>query len=281
MKRRVAWATDVHLNFAYPEELTMFVNQVHESEADLLVLGGDIADGPDTVRHLDGLSQMVSQKIAFVLGNHDFYGFGIQATKKLMTDLFSDPNGKIVYLPALEVGIPLSNGMMLVGVDGMYDAAYGVGGKEQMRLRDFEATPELREVYQPYNYGPLFKKLTELGKAEAALAKAKLEKAFEQTNSVLFVTHVPPFKEASMYRGKMSEPYVQAYFVAGYMGAMLKELMAARPDKHMLVLCGHTHHEAHVVVADNLVVLTAPAEYRNPAVASVFDVQDTPLPDSQ
>ncbi len=45
---------------------------------------------------------------------------------------------------------------------------------------------------------------------------------------------------------------------------MLLEIMGARPDRDMTVLCGHTHGEGYVEVLPNLRMRTGGAVYGQP-----------------
>jgi len=49
-------------------------------------------------------------------------------------------------------------------------------------------------------------------------------------------------------------------------GDVLLEVARSRPKCQILVLCGHTHGGGEVQVAENLRVMTGPAEYGKPEV---------------
>ena len=71
--RRLAWLTDLHLNFVTPGHVDRLCRAVREAGADAVLLGGDIGEAPDVVEHLEGLDARLGLPIYFVLGNHDFY----------------------------------------------------------------------------------------------------------------------------------------------------------------------------------------------------------------
>ena len=48
------------------------------------------------------------------------------------------------------------------------------------------------------------------------------------------------------------------------MGDVLREVMQRRPDRELLVLCGHTHGSGEAQILDNLRVLTGGAGYERP-----------------
>jgi hypothetical protein len=55
-------------------------------------------------------------------------------------------------------------------------------------------------------------------------------------------------------------------------GEVLRDLMTQHPDRHMTVLCGHTHSAGRVQVLSNLEVLTGAAEYGQPAIQKILTV---------
>ena len=71
--RRVAWATDVHLNFCSPEGRNAFCEAVRAHGPDALLLGGDIDEAPGLIAQLRALETSLRLPIFFVLGNHDYY----------------------------------------------------------------------------------------------------------------------------------------------------------------------------------------------------------------
>src|SRR5689334_20836519 len=99
--RRLAWATDVHLNFLSAEELAAFAATLAASEADAILLTGDIAEAPSLRRLLTTVAQVVRRPIYFVLGNHDFYHGSIAEVRALAADL-SATSPWLRWLPATD-----------------------------------------------------------------------------------------------------------------------------------------------------------------------------------
>ena len=56
------------------------------------------------------------------------------------------------------------------------------------------------------------------------------------------------------------------------MGDVLLEAAQSHPKCQILVFCGHTHGGGEVQVAENLRVVTGPAEYGEPEVQEVVEV---------
>ncbi len=49
--------------------------------------------------------------------------------------------------------------------------------------------------------------------------------------------------------------------------------MDSQPQSRLLVLCGHTHGQGEVQITENIQVLTGEAEYGNPVIQRVFDIE--------
>ena len=71
---QLAWATDLHLNFVSEAETTVLCERLARSEAQVLLLGGDIGEAGDLADYLDLFATSLPQPIYFVLGNHDAGG---------------------------------------------------------------------------------------------------------------------------------------------------------------------------------------------------------------
>ena len=71
--RRLAWLTDLHLNFLTPDHIDRLCRDVREAGTDAVLIGGDIGEAPDVVEQLEGLDARLGLPLYFVLGNHDFY----------------------------------------------------------------------------------------------------------------------------------------------------------------------------------------------------------------
>jgi len=74
---------------------------------------------------------------------------------------------------------------------------------------------------------------------------------------VIVLTHVPPFRDACWYEGKISHDDYLPHFVSRAVGDRLIQLMREHPDRSMTVLCGHTHSAGVARVLPNLVAYTA------------------------
>ena len=79
MWQRLAWLTDIHLNFLHPLRARAFLASLADTEADAFLIGGDIGEATDISQHLNALAHRLQRPIFFTLGNHDFYRGSIAA----------------------------------------------------------------------------------------------------------------------------------------------------------------------------------------------------------
>src|SRR5262245_22063486 len=139
--RRLAWATDIHLNFLSAEELAAFAAALTGTEADAILLPGAIAEAPSLRRLLTTLAEAVQRPIYFVLGNHDFYHGSIAEVRALATDL-SATSRWLKWLPAT-ANVELAEDTVLVGHDGWADGRLGNYRGSRVMLNDYVLIEEL------------------------------------------------------------------------------------------------------------------------------------------
>ena len=70
---RLAWLTDLHLNFVARRTLKRFIEEVAALKPDAVLLGGDVGEAGTVAGFLETLARAWQVPIYFVLGNHDFY----------------------------------------------------------------------------------------------------------------------------------------------------------------------------------------------------------------
>ncbi len=63
------------------------------------------------------------------------------------------------------------------------------------------------------------------------------------------------------------------FFSCKAVGDVLLEAAQSHPKCQILVLCGHTHSGGEISVAENLRVVTGPAEYGKPEIQQIMDVE--------
>jgi Icc-related predicted phosphoesterase len=114
-------------------------------------------------------------------------------------------------------------------------------------------------------------KIQEIAETEIEKARKLLQSAVKNGNHIIFMTHVPPWLEASRApNGTVSDPVWRPWFCSILMGKMLERVASDNPTKLFTILCGHTHSSYVHQVADNLVCRVAGAEYGEPQIENII-----------
>ena len=265
-KMKLAWLTDVHLDFVGPDEVARLGRRIAAERPAATLLGGDISVASRLEEHLAALAAAVPSPLYFVLGNHDFYGGGIETVRAAVAALCRR-TPRLHWL--VESGVvALSDATALVGHDSWADGRLGDYARSQVLLndylyiRDFVGLDRARRL----------DKLNALGDEAAAHFARLLPQAFERCASVVLLTHVPPFEGACWHEGRISGPDYLPHFACGAVGDVLVEVMRARPDRQLTVLCGHTHGAGEARILPNLFVRTGGAEYGRPRLQEALEV---------
>ena len=269
--RRLAWMTDLHLNFLTPAGRVRFLEATRD-QADGFVISGDIAESRDVVDTLLEMQQVWDKPLYFVLGNHDFYGGSIGTTRAEVARL-AEAEPLLTYLTTTSV-VELSPQTALVGHDGWADARLGDFENSCVVLNDYLQIEELRH-WRPdstLDKPALAEALYRLGDEAARHFEAVLLQAVERYPTVLAATHVPPFKEAAWYDGRHSDDNYLPHFACQAVGQVMRRVMQSHPRSQLLVLCGHTHGSGETQILENLQVLTGGAEYGRPEIQRVLKI---------
>jgi len=256
---KLAWATDVHFDFAREAAMDRFCDDFRAAEADGLLLAGDIAHAETLPSVLAGLERRLDRPIWFVLGNHDFYGGHVAEVRERARALSGA--GRTVWLGARDV-VELSPHTALVGHDGWGDARLGDPEGSPLILNDFRLIADLAGA----DPAQRIRLLNRLGDESAAHLRRVLPAALERFGHVLVLTHVPPFREACWHEGKISSDDFLPYFACRATGEVLLAQAAGRPDRTLTVCCGHTHSGGEYRPLPNLRVVTGGAAYGRPAL---------------
>ncbi len=274
---RVAWTTDLHLNFVSDTDIDQFLEEVRDVHADAVVVGGDIGEADTFAAYLERLTDAIGLPIHFVLGNHDYYKgsiSGVREVARALSERSDLPNWLTESDP-----VWLTDNTALIGHGGWGDAQAADFLKSDVILNDYLLIEEFREangddVPSPENIltRNLMTVLQGLGDEAAAHFRRVLPTALQRCDHVLVLMHVPPFREACWHDGHLSDDNWAPHFTSVAAGEVLLEFMQQHPQKRMTVLCGHTHSSGSVQIRDNLEVLTGDAVYGRPKVQRVFDV---------
>lgn len=263
---RLAWATDIHFEFASVDDIVAFCQRVVALAPDALLIAGDIGQAPTVERYLRTLDRALPMPVYFVLGNHDFYQGRIQDVREAVRVLVADST-RLTWLSATGV-VAIGAHTALIGHDGWADGRCGDYASSRVMLNDYRLIGELSNLTAAERLAML----NTLGDQAAAHFRRVLPEALARFPRVVALTHVPPFPEATWYQGRISDPDWLPHFCSRAVGDVLIEIMEAHPDSDLLVLCGHTHGGGGVQIRPNLRVVVGTAEYGRPAVQDVIEV---------
>ncbi len=263
--KRVAWLTDIHLNFLSETRVSAFLNEVVAARPDGVLISGDIAEAHNVCDFLDQLQTAIRAPIYFVLGNHDFYHGSIRDTRQRVTR-FCDEHAGLHYLTAEAVNA-LATHVGLVGHDGWADGRLGDYPRSLVKMLDWKLIDEL----QSHDRKSRWELLKGLADEAANHIRQVLPVALESYRDVVLVTHVPPFLEACWHEGRISDAQWSPHFTCHAMGQVILEQMDAHPENRLTVLCGHTHGHGEAQPLRNVQVLTGGAEYGAPRIAGLFE----------
>jgi predicted phosphohydrolase len=264
---RLAWLTDIHLNFVPESRLDTLCRAIREAGADAVLLGGDIGEAPDVAESLEDLDARLGLPIHFVLGNHDYYRGAISRVRAEIAALCAR-FPRLVYLTQAGV-VALTEETGLVGHDGWADGRLGDYARSEVLLNDYLLIEELSGL----DKGGRLERLHALGDEAASHFRTLLPGALERFRRLIVLTHVPPFREACWHRGRVSDDEWLPHFSCRAVGEVLAEAMAAHPGCEMTVLCGHTQSPGEARILSNLRVLTGGAEYGRPQLQRVLEVE--------
>lgn len=263
---KLIWITDPHFDFLHPMGSLRFGEWLAKQDGDAAVLTGDLADGLLLKDLLEFFAVGFGKPIFFVLGNHDYYGSSFEKVKRVARKLHKKvPN--LMWLDESGV-VELTPEIALVGNGGWYDVRSGAGAESRVIMQDFTLIEDFRgsDIYT------IAEKCQKTAKAMADQTRPDLMEAAGKYKHVYFATHVPPFREATWHQGKISDSNWLPWFSNLTMGNVLSDAAFDYPDTKFTVLCGHTHSEGVFDFKDNMTVLTGKAQYKNPQIAKVFNL---------
>jgi 3',5'-cyclic-AMP phosphodiesterase len=266
---RLAWATDLHLNFARPPAQERFFESLLAQQADALVITGDIAEAPDFDLYLAKIARRFAQPVYYVLGNHDFYRSSVADVRqraRLTQAVWLNRAGVVELTPLVA----------LVGHDGWADARLGHYDRSNVVLNDFFLISELKGLSRTERRTAMER----LAEEAAAHFRQTLPLAWAKYDHVVVATHVPPFREATWHEGQISDDDWLPFFSSQVAGEAILTAALAHPEKRITVLCGHTHGAGVAHPAPNLTVYTGGAVYGQPAPQEPLELGPDPVESS-
>lgn len=265
---KLAWLTDIHLNFLKAETRQKFYADILATPCDALLISGDIAEAPSLTNLLNEMAAQIKKPIYFIVGNHDYYRGTVSDVRKALTTI-TTANANLFWLPASGLQ-QLPNNTILLGQDGWADGRLGDYQNSSVSLNDSRM---IADLFQEKMLGrqQLLQKMQELADLDASALKQDLDQAImQQPQKIIVLTHVPPFKEASKHMGQVSDDNYLPYFSSKAIGDVLMLVAQDNSTIDFLVLCGHTHSDAEYQPRANLVVNAGKAEYYNPTIQQVI-----------
>lgn len=265
---KIAWLTDIHLNFVDKNTRDNFYHKIVNTQCDAVIISGDIAEATSVEGILKEMANYIKKPIYFVLGNHDYYRGQVESVHTKIIELTKSQK-HLYWLP--EAGIQqLDNATILLGQDGWADGRLGNYYGSNVTLNDSRLITDLFQQ-QILGKKQLLEKMQALADHDASQLKTQLEQAVSiQPKKIIAVMHVPPFKEASTYRGKISDDNYLPFYASKVIGDILMQVAIKNTAIEFLVLCGHTHGEARYQPLPNLTVKTGGAEYYNPMIQEIL-----------
>jgi len=267
---KIAWLTDIHLNFLDSKVRKNFYSSIDQTECEAILITGDIAEAPNICDILNEFSGHTNKKIYFVLGNHDYYSGSIVNVRESITALCSK-NNKLTWLGRPEI-IKLNSNAVLLGHDGWADARYGDFDHSTVTLNDSRSIAELFQAFL-LNKSSLKSEMQRLADADAKILEQTLIQTMNSNiKKVIIATHVPPFPESCLHNGKQSDENWLPYFASKATGDVISNFAQNNSEIDILVLCGHTHSDALFKPFKNLEIKAGSAQYYNPTLQEVINI---------
>ena len=264
---RIAWATDVHLNFVSRARFQPFLDEAAACQGGAMVLTGDIAEAPSFRQFLLAIAEKLEKPVYFVLGNHDSYYGGIERARDTAR-LACRQSPWLHWLSEEAAPVELSPETALTGHCGWADARLGDFRNSKVWLADFE----LIRDFEGLRRDAIRAKLERLGDEAATHLARLLDLALPRYRNLLVATHIPPWREAAWHRGQPSDDHWLPFFSCGAAGDAIRAAFERHPDRRGTVLCGHTHGDGVSDILPNLRAITGGAEYGDPRMQTVLDV---------
>jgi len=297
------WLTDLHLDCYNEKQLEDYFSElktkVKKNGVDFLLITGDISTGkPDKVTYrkyhfytmLQQLQIAVDIPIYYVLGNHDFwYADGkisrVQANVNAIKGnwIFNPAGMCLHYVTRGKPHVlkkPDGSKIFITGGDGWADCRFKPSEDEkplrlsnshwnQVRMRDWFLIDDFDKC-GPEN--PVYKMMEKIADKEARMVAKKLQSIKPSADDqVIILTHVPPFKENSLYQGKPSD--LLPLYSSKVMGDTILEhcsYWGQVKNVKTFVLSGHTHSDSEFSPGVNIRSLTLAADYHIPQMGRIL-----------
>ena len=264
--KRIAWTTDIHLNFLPSEDCDAFLRNLALLNLDGLVISGDVAESHDLAHYLIRIQQAADADVYFVLGNHDFYYGSIRGVRAAVDALCAE-HPRLHYL-SHSGPLELASDVALVGHDGWADGRLGDYERSLIFLHDYQLIAEL----SMYGKAERRRVLERLGDEAACAHSHRPAGRAPDAPASLAGDACPAAAPPVGTKARISDDQWAPHFTCRAVGDAILEIMPDYPDRQLTVLCGHTHGAGETRPLDNVLILTGGAEYGRPVVQRVFEL---------
>jgi 3',5'-cyclic-AMP phosphodiesterase len=272
--RKIVWATDIHLDHATEQKRLEFANKINETQASLMLITGDIANGISLNEHLRELQKRIQIPIIFNLGNHDYYGSSIAKVQEWASRISAESDAKIHWIEKRYI-VELNKRTCLIGVDGWGDGQLGKPLESKILLNDWDLIAEFKSMNSIRDREARMRLLKKLGEDSASLMRSLLLKTIsdDRYKHIYIMTHVPPWKEATWHEGAHSDDSWLPWFSCKSVGDAITDTAKDLNGKKITVLCGHVHGNGHSHITENIEVYTGGAQYKEPCISKVIEIE--------
>jgi predicted phosphohydrolase len=257
--------TDLHLDKAAEVTRNEFYHRLANTQCERFVITGDISNAAQLPTQLRDLALVCAPRpVAFVLGNHDFYGSSIGEVENRVAQVcLAHPN--LLNLAGGEI-MPIDSETVLVGHHGWADGQAGFGNRSWAHQPDHD----LIEDFKNCSKAAQFALMEKLGRESARHLRDVLPEALSHYKRTVVATHVPPFRQAVRFDNAACDATRLPHFVNLATGNVIAGIAKQFPKKSITVLCGHTHSRARVKITSNVQAFVGAARSGKPIVEAIF-----------
>jgi len=214
-------------------------------------------------QNLQLLNDRSTVPVYFVLGNHDFYHSSIAKVEQTVKETCEE-SSNLTWLDQVDL-VSLGDGVSLIGHGSWADGRLGDYSNSDVMLNDYLLIKELSNLRKVER----LLIMQQLADKAATHFDSVLPQVLGESDHVVCLTHVPPFKEACWHEGRISDNMWLPHFSCKTVGDILLKYMSQFPEKRMTVLCGHTHSSGIAMFSQNLRVITGCATYGHPEIQPI------------
>jgi predicted phosphodiesterase len=275
---KLAWATDIHLDFIDEAVESQFAPALSQVDCDGYIFTGDISTGESLVRHLTILDSRVEKPIYFVCGNHDFYHSSFAEVKSGLKTLCKKSKN-LRYLTQSGV-VSLSGKTAIIGHDGWYDAYHGSALQTNFLMNDWLCISEYEKASvdakffgpSPVSLSPIIAQSRQYASSAAEYIRTTASAAAKRHELVVILTHVPPFLQVCLRNGRPGAANVVPWYSSKLMGDAILDVASRHPDTRFEVFCGHTHSQSDEQITANVYAHSGESEYGSPRISGMVQV---------